>query len=1165
MRYTMKALLYFLLIPYFVLAIFTQAAYANNTKKSKIIKIALGFDKPPFMFSKGTKAGIEADLIKEIFFNMGYKIQIVQKPKNYLMKALHEKNDIDVVGTISRQNDGLFYSDTFTTYNNVVVTRKKDNIHITSFEDLASVNFVIWKGGYADLGEKFYKYFNPLNGIYKNSYHDTISQERDALLFFSKKVDATIVDKTIFNWYKSYFNVKEEFVFHNIFNTTKTYPMTFRSKKLRDKFNRALRKIKKSKRYDEVVRFYENENIEEFLTYTHLLSDISAKFLFEKKFDQLKSLLTEMIIHPDILGIKITDNNTTLVDIEKSKIPQNIYTPRFERDIVFANGNKTVKLGKISIFYKKDYSSKRAQLIPDMKSVLLLPLDLDEESLHYIKRIYKKFGLDTKKLFLTVFEKQYIADHPVITVGNEKNWAPYNFNENGVPKGFVIDLISLLAKKIGLKIKYIDKSSRGELLRLIKEERIDTLPNIVKTPSREKYINFTKPYIYSKNAIFSNGKRYDSLEDLNTKTVAIADGFAIEEFLKKNYPKIKIKTYKDTKACLIALVNKEVDALIGNYSAVNYLIGKNGLTIKYVTIDKGGRLSFPVAIATGKSQKILRDIFQKALNNIGSMRLEKLQNKWFGSTIANMNKLTKEEKEYIKKKKTIKICVDPDRSPVEFLNKHRQPSGICVDTVKFIIKKTSLKPVFIPTLSWEASQEYLKQKRCDIIPCALKTKKRERYADFTKPYLAYKLAIITEKEKPPVNGVSDLVDRVFLINKAAGIIPYLREKYPHINIVQTKNTQEIFSRLSKGEGYWTLSPLPVFLYNTKMLAIENLQVAGHGDIPYKLSIAVRNDDKTLLSILNKTLKTIPQESFKLISDKWAMQKIIERIDWTLLKQVVFFFVIIIAIILIAYRKQQKLKLQIIEMNKNLERRIKEEVEANREKEDLMLRQSKLAQMGEMINMIAHQWRQPLNNLSLLTQTIVLKYNLGKLDNEAIEEFSDKTSRQIKMMSDTIDDFRNFFKPDKERVEFCINDVIEHIVTIIEPIFTQKGIAIHFDTSEKFYTFGYPNEFGQVVLNILNNAKDAFEEKNVEKKTIDIQLDRSNDVVTVNISDNAGGIPQEIIKKIFDPYFSTKEKKGGTGIGLYMSKIIIEEHLKGKLRVANTDKGAIFSITLPATQ
>ena len=246
----------------------------------------------------------------------------------------------------------------------------------------------------------------------------------------------------------------------------------------------------------------------------------------------------------------------------------------------------------------------------------------------------------------------------------------------------------------------------------------------------------------------------------------------------------------------------------------------------------------------------------------------------------------------------------------------------------------------------------------------------------------------------------------------------------------------------------------------------------------------------------------------------------------------------------------------------LNEKIGQEVAKNKEQQLLMLQQNRLAQMGEMISMIAHQWRQPLNNLYLVNQLVVSKYNKGKLNDSSIEYFKLNSKKQIDQMSKTIDDFRNFFKTEKVKEEFVVNEVIENTLGMIQDIYASNDISIEYQKEKKYVAVGFPNTLAQALLNIINNAKDALLDSDVENKKVEIRLSYKEELIFIDIQDNAGGIPENIIEKIFDPYFSTKQDKNGTGLGLYMSKMIINEQGNANISVKNIPSfGANFTISI----
>ncbi len=248
-------------------------------------------------------------------------------------------------------------------------------------------------------------------------------------------------------------------------------------------------------------------------------------------------------------------------------------------------------------------------------------------------------------------------------------------------------------------------------------------------------------------------------------------------------------------------------------------------------------------------------------------------------------------------------------------------------------------------------------------------------------------------------------------------------------------------------------------------------------------------------------------------------------------------------------------------NDTLEQRVTAEVAKNMDSERLLIQQSRLAAMGEMIGNIAHQWRQPLNALGLLLANIKDAYEFDELDDSYLDGSVAKGNQLIQKMSTTIDDFRNFFRPNKRKEDFNLTQSVNEALSLINQSLKNNNIHIYLESAGDIPAHGFPNEFSQVLLNVLNNAKDALLEQAPEDAAITIRLGDDPQHAWVEIHDNAGGIPADILPKVFDPYFTTKEK--GTGIGLYMSRMIME-HMDGVIEVRNKNGGALFRLVLPKT-
>ncbi len=226
------------------------------------------------------------------------------------------------------------------------------------------------------------------------------------------------------------------------------------------------------------------------------------------------------------------------------------------------------------------------------------------------------------------------------------------------------------------------------------------------------------------------------------------------------------------------------------------------------------------------------------------------------------------------------------------------------------------------------------------------------------------------------------------------------------------------------------------------------------------------------------------------------------------------------------------------------------------KDKYIQEQNKLAAMGEMVGAIAHQWRQPLNSLNINIQNLDDDYDDGLINREFIDTFIDKQSATIKFMSKTIDDFRNFFRVDKIKEEFSIKEAIQSTINIQSAQLATHNINIEIIGNDFIFN-GLKSEFQQVILNLITNAKDELVDRDIHSPTIKIIITDK----MIRVLDNAGGIPQNIISRIFEPYFTTKEQGKGTGMGLYMSKMIIETNMNGKFSVKNIDNGAEFAIKL----
>jgi signal transduction histidine kinase len=297
-------------------------------------------------------------------------------------------------------------------------------------------------------------------------------------------------------------------------------------------------------------------------------------------------------------------------------------------------------------------------------------------------------------------------------------------------------------------------------------------------------------------------------------------------------------------------------------------------------------------------------------------------------------------------------------------------------------------------------------------------------------------------------------------------------------------------------------------------------------------------------------------------NKWISVEYKKEFDYSILKKASFVTLLLVLAILYRQKLLNRVNIQLKEkveektkeliiINQGLEDRIKMEVEQSLKKDRLLSQQQKLISMGQMLENIAHQWRQPLSLITTNASGIKLKKQMNDLDDEFLDNSLDSILNTSKYLSNTIDDFRYFFKPQKEKTDFYLESCCKKTIDLINSNLLEHNIKVIYKI-EDIKIFGYETELIQVLINILNNAKDALISSNNSEKLIFIDIFKKENKVIIEINDNAGGIDKDIIEKVFEPYFTTKHQAQGTGIGLFMCQEIITKHMNGQITIANAD-------------
>ncbi|MBP9490794.1 MAG: transporter substrate-binding domain-containing protein [Aliarcobacter sp.] len=885
-------------------------------------------------------------------------------------------------------------------------------------------------------------------------------------------------------------------------------------------------------------------------------------------------------------------NKEEIVDLIYNK-----YTQRKTKESLLFEAVQTEKIFKTNVFKIGAIAPELIKLNADMYTNLgLVNKDYDINAI--LENYY--FDIDNKiQNILTNEEKNYIKNS-VIKVHNELNWPPFNYFEKDKASGYSIDYMNLLASKVGLNIEYISGPSWNDFLTMITNNQLDVMLNIAKTQDREKYLNFTSPYLKAVDTVFTRKDVNDlkSLDDFNGKTLAVIEGFYEEELLKKHYPQIKLLLVKDSLEGLKKLAFKEAEGFVDSFAVANYFIENNFIiNVKPAFEIKDERFNLAMSLATNKENILLLEILEKAKKEISIEEEFEIKRKWINTNNIKTKSsipLNMEEEEYLSNKKTITMCVDPDWEPFEILDKNGKHVGIAADIINLITSRLGIHMEVIPTKSWEESVQFSKEKKCEIMSFLNQTPQRETWLNFTEPIFTDPNVIIGRMENDSINDLSKIKASI-AIPKETAMYERFQKDFPNLIIIPVNSENEAFKFVEEKKADLTVRSMIISAYTIKDKGYFNLKIVNQPqNYENHLRIGVIKDEVILKDILNKAVNTLTKEDIQNIVNKWVSIKYEKVQDYSYLW--IGMLILFIISIFFLYRQYilkhnnnflqneilkrthqleksnqilKEKKDELDRLNSSLEIKIKDEVEKNKIFQEKLFKADKLASMGEMMSNIAHQWRQPLSMISTVATGTKIQKEFGTLKDEEIIQNMELINKNAQYLSETINDFKNFIKGDRKIKTYDLETTINNFLHIVESSIKKDSIHIILNLQENIKIDGYPNELIQCLINIFNNSKDALEEIKEENPLIFISTTLENEIISIKIKDNAGGIPDNIITKIYDPYFTTKHKSQGTGLGLHMTYKLIDEGMHGKIEAHNVEfeyenkiyKGAEFVISL----
>ncbi|WP_372831592.1 EAL domain-containing protein [Pontibacterium sp.] len=526
------------------------------------------------------------------------------------------------------------------------------------------------------------------------------------------------------------------------------------------------------------------------------------------------------------------------------------------------------------------------------------------------------------EIIFTEEEQAFIQKHPIIQVGGEMDWAPWDFVENGQHKGVASDYLDLISARTGLKFNVVTGHSWSTLLSMTNEKKLDLLPVLSWSEARARTLNYTQSFMRIRHFVFvrSTVDTINSYDDLKGKTVAIPRGYSLMASMEKNYPLIRIKPVSDLLEAIDAVITNRADAVITSTPIINYYLKENDLS--------GLKPAFPsstgindIHMATRQDMPLLRDIIQKALDSVDELTHNAIMAKWAGmNSLIPLHspelELSRQEKAYLRDKGQITACIDPNWMPYEgFINgKH---SGMSADYLAHFSELLNIPIQVIPSGSWKQSLLYAKNRHCDILPLASNREERRSYLNFSAAYIETSLALATRNDAWFYSDFSEIQGEKIGIISGYSPGDVIRKKYPKIELVELASIQEGLERVRQGELLGFLDALPSLSYHIQQGHYGQLKISGKFEYNWNVGVAARNDEPLLVSVFNKVIAHTSASTHQKIRNNWLAVRYEEAVDYSLLWKSLSVFVVILFLMALRFRQIVKHRNEISRKNAEL--------------------------------------------------------------------------------------------------------------------------------------------------------------------------------------------------------------------------------------------------------